>query len=523
MENKFSMVIVAKNLFDSVNSDSYEGYLCIEENRIAKKGIGQPPKEILNQAEQVLNFEEELVMPGITDTHTFFTGYAVFHLGADLSKVQDNEKGLIILKAYEEEHQSPGAVFGHGWDPEKWNRQEAEKMLEEHYPEKAVILFAADRSTCIMNQAASDIYKFTSDTCYPESYYRIMREYLNDRKFIEKEFSDYMKMMNSRGVTTVKEMGFDDFYGFTDYLKEMEKAQKIHLRTFFMSQPVGAKMDLEYARNMRDMFTGDKIRFSGFNRMTDGTIADHKGDLKKPYERKLYTCGIRIPYEEIEADVLAADKEDFRWTLHAQGDGAVGKITGIYEKCKMVNGKLKNHHAVTDMEFTDPADLERLGEIGAAAELYFQIMSLDSAEVLLENIEKTIGTERGKYYWNRRKMLDSGMTLSGATDLPLLFTSVPESIYYSCGGYMDGREEPFQKENTLEVSELLKAWTIGGQKNLDMNDKLGTLEEGKLADITVFDKNLLIIDMREAKKAKVILTIMDGKIVYGENQDNRRG
>ena len=81
-------------------------------------------------------------------------------------------------------------------------------MLEEKFPNKAVIIFSADRSCCIMNQKARNIYQFSAETCYPESYYRIMREYLNDREFIKKEFSDYMKMMNSRGVTTVKEMGF---------------------------------------------------------------------------------------------------------------------------------------------------------------------------------------------------------------------------------------------------------------------------------------------------------------------------
>ena len=48
---------------------------------------------------------------------------------------------------------------------------------------------------------------------------------------------------------------------------------------------------------------------------------------------------------------------------------------------------------------------------------------------------------------------------------------------------MDGRAEAFQSENTLTVPELLKAWTIGGQKNLGMEEVLGTLEEGKLADI----------------------------------------
>ena len=229
-----------------------------------------------------------------------------------------------------------------------------------------------------------------------------------------------------------------------------------------------------------------------------------------------HISGIEIPYDEIEADVLAADAEGFRWSLHAQGDGAVGKIAGIYDKCEKVNGKLKNRHAITDMEFTDPKDLETLGAMGVTAELYFQIMSLDPAEVLLENIEKTIGKERGKYYWNRRKMQDAGMILSGATDLPLLITSVPESVYYSCGGFMDGREEAFQPENTLTVSELLKAWTIGGQRNLGMEEKLGTLEEGKLADIAVFDRNLLEIDKKKAREAKVIMTIMDGKVVYQE-------
>lgn len=514
MSKNFSMVIAARNLFDSVNPEAYEGYLCLKDNRIIQQDTGKPPQEILDQAEQVLRFEEELVMPGITDTHTFFTGYAIFHIGADVSGVQDNEAGLAVLQRYDEAKQPPGALFGHGWDPAKWDQQAGERMLEEYYPDKAVILFAADRSSCIMNQKARETYQFTSDTCYPESYYRIMREYLNDHAFMEKEFSDYMDMMNSRGVTTVKEMGFDDFYGFTDYLKEMEASEKLRLRTFFMSQPVGAGMNLEYARSMRDTFTGDKIRFSGFNRMTDGTIAAYKGDLKKPYENQDFTCTLQVPYEEIEADVLAADREDFRWTLHAQGDGAVGRIAEIYDKCKKQDGKLKNRHAVTDMEFTDPKDLEKLGAMGVTAELYFQIMSLDPAEVLIENIEKTIGSERGRYYWNRRKMQDSGMNLSGATDLPLLITSVPESVYYSCGGYMDGREEPFQTENTITVSELLKAWTIGGQKNLGMDDRLGTLEEGKLADIAVFDRNLLTADKRSVREAEAVMTIMDGNIVY---------
>ena len=514
MSKKYSFLIQAKHVFDGKQKSTYEGFLCLKDKQIVKMGKGKASQKIQEEAEEILEFDKELVMPGVTDTHTFFTGYAVFHLGVDVSEIKTNEEGEKALKAYEEEKHPKNVLFGHGWKPTQWKQKDGEQMLEEAFPDKPVILFAEDRGSCIMNEKAKEVYQFTSDSCYPESYYRIMKEYLNDREFIEKELKDYAAMLNSRGVTSVKEMGFDDFYGFTDYLKEIENSDNLHLRFFFMSQPVGAPMNLEYAKRMREKFKGDKIRFSGFNRMTDGTIADYKGELKKPYEKKDFVCSIDIPWNEIEQDVLEADKEGFRWSLHAQGDGAVAKIAKIYDKCKKVDGKLVNKQALTDMEFTSPEDLEKLGKIGANAELYFQIMSLDPGNVLKENIERTIGNERGKYYWNRRKMEDSGINLCGATDLPLLITSVPESIYYSCGGYMDGEEEPFQTENTLSAAEILKAWTLGGQKSLEMEDKLGTLEEGKIADIAIFDRDLTTENPKTVKDANVILTILDGKIIY---------
>lgn len=135
----------------------------------------------------------------------------------------------------------------------------------------------------MMNRKAEETYGFNPKECYPEAYHKIMPEYLNDREFIEPEFKDYMKLMNSRGVTTVKEMGFDDFYGFDSFLKEKEEQKELSLRTFFMSQPVGEGINIEHGKRMREKFQGDFIRFSGYNRMTDGTVASTKGDLLEPW------------------------------------------------------------------------------------------------------------------------------------------------------------------------------------------------------------------------------------------------
>lgn len=431
-----TLLICADHIFDAVTDQTYKGYVLIRGERIAEVVRGEAPAELAAETDQVIRFTDEMIMPGITDTHTFFIGWAIRHARGD---------------------------------------------EETDYSDEGIA--------------------------------RLMKTYVDRKSFMEREIADYCRMLNAQGVTTVKEMGFDDYYGFTEILKEKETDPDFTLRWFFMSQPVLKAMNLEYAREMRDRFTGDKVRFSGFNRMTDGTIASQKGDLKEPYENEDFTCSLNIDYEAIERDVLEADREGFRWSLHCQGDGAVARVASIYEKCSMENGRLKNRQSLTDMEFSAPEDLERLGAIGASAELYFQIMSLDPGEVVLENIANTIGPDRAKYYWNRRKMKDSGMNLCGATDLPLMIPNIPESIYYSAGGHLEGGEI-FNKQNTLTAAEVLKAWTSGGAYNLGMEDRIGTLEAGKYADIAVFDRDLTAPAQTKSKEANVVMTILNGQIVY---------
>ena len=177
-----------------------------------------------------------------------------------------------------------------------------------------------------------------------------------------------------------------------------------------------------------------------------------------------------------------------------------------------------NRHAVTDMEFSNPADLKKMGEIGVTGEIYFQIMSLDPADDVKKSIEETIGTERGKYFWNRRGMLDGGMTLSGATDLPLMITDIPEAIFQGCGGYFPDGKEQYNVQNTITIAEMLKAWTYGGAYNIGMEDKIGTLEAGKLADIAVLDRNVFEVPMSEMRDVKVSMTMVNGKPVYTKEQ-----
>lgn len=513
--NTAQTVLLSHCIFDGTGRAPFDGYVAVADGRILAVGAGPCPESLVTSETELIDLCNKTVSAGYTDVHCFFTGYTMGFVGVDLSKVASCEEILAAVKAYAETLSAGKPVLGHGWNS-KVLHPAGPHALDEAFGSRPVILFAAGGETCWMNTAAQKAYHFTPETCWPESYAELLPVVLGDRAYIEPEFRRYMQLMNSRGVTSVKEMGFDDYDGFTDVLADLEKDNALTLRVSFMTQPVRRNADLPYARAMRDKFKGEFVHFSGFNRMTDGSISQLCGDLKKPYNcAPDTTCAQEIDWKLIGDETRAVDAEGFRFSLHAQGDAAISKVLDIYETChRDEHGRVINRHSITDLEFSDPADLERMGKLGVIAEIYPQIQSIADRAGKLAMIEEKIGMERGKYYWNRRKMADSGVLLSCGTDLPLLIDDIPQSVYHAVGGYFPEGGEPFNKQNMLTVPELMTAWTRGGAYNLGQEKELGTLEAGKKADIAVLSGNIFTIPVEDARSLAVVLTMVGGKIVY---------
>ncbi len=343
----------------------------------------------------------------------------------------------------------------------------------------------------------------------------LLKEILNNREYIIPFFKNHMKMLNSKGITAVKEMGFDDYYGFTTILEELEKSNELSVRFHFMSQPMESAINIPYGISMREKFSSDFVKFSGFNMMTDGSVSDNCAEIKEPYLDMDTCCMQDINWDQIKADVLLADENGFRYSLHAQGDAAIHNAIEVLDNCqKTPDGKLKNRHAITDLEFSDASDFVKMGNIGIVGEIYPQIQSLAHRKDKLEMIDTKIGLDRGQNYWNRRSALDAGVTLSCGTDLPLLIDDIPESIYHAVGGLFPDSDLPFNQSNMISRAELLKAWTYGGAYNLSIEKKAGSLEVGKFADLVIFDGDLFKTDINSIKNIKVKYTYLAGNLVF---------
>jgi predicted amidohydrolase YtcJ len=506
-------ILKSTSIFTAADDTVRSGYIAIAKNQIVdvSETLNQ---NLVGESTEIMDLANRTVCPGFSDAHTFFTGWSMRYAGTDLSPASSAAEVINLAKSYAETLLPDKPVYGHGYAPSIPTGTPDE--LEEAFPNRPAILFNENAEQFWMNRTAINRYGFDNSADCNEVFWRLLEELLNDHAFSKPLFRQYMDMLNSRGITMTKEIGYDTFSSFTDVLKELEDSHQMTLRVNFMSQPVKEGANFSYGQNMREKFKNDFVRFSGYNRMTDGSISQRNGFLKQPYEGQpdLY-CAQEIDWDTIHSEVLNADREGFRFSLNAQGDASVAKSVDIFSECaKDNNGKLQNRHAITEAEFSDPEDLKRMGDLGIICEFYPQIQSIADREGKTSMINEMIGKNRGANYWNRRKMADYGVPLCCGTDLPLVIDNIPESIYYTVTGNFPDSTVPFNKENTLTVSEVLTAWTRGGAYDMCREHDLGTIESGKLADLAVFDCDVFSTPAENMRSASICMTISDGKIVY---------
>ena len=495
-------------VFEATSTKAHPGFVAVAGNRILSVGAGDGSRYV-DKRTVVHELGDALVTPGLTDAHCFFNGWLLQQAGVDLAGVSSLDEAISRASNW-----GRGAlVIGHDFPLALLPADKA--ALDEAFGDTPAVFVGECAEGMAMNTAAELTFGFTPAACWSEKAYRLLAALISDTSFSLPMYRRYQRMMNSYGVTSTKEMGYDDSWS-VDSVRDLEESGELTLRVSLMSQPVGRPFAIAYGTSLRERFSDDPfIDFSGFNQMTDGSISQHEGELKEPYLDADTHCALDIDWDEHARQVLEADAAGLRFSLHCQGDGAVAHALDIFERCRCdERGRVILRQAITDLEAADPADLERMARLGVTAEVYPLIQSIADRAGKTAMVSEKLGTKRGGHYWNRRKMIDSGVTVSCGTDLPMTVDDLGWGVYCACGGYFPEGGDPWNEQNMVTAGELLRAWCAGGAFDLMNEGRLGTLEAGKLADIAVFDTNVLAIDPRDARGTRCVLTMSDGRIVH---------
>lgn len=499
-------LITAKKIFTGKQPNPWlkNGYLIVENGKILELGSGDAPKS--HTYYHTYDYPFSTITPSFVDTHCFFWGYALGQFGIDMNECNSLHEILVQFEKSPSQYQNYYIGKNINFIP---TSDEIDEIFPQQIP---VILFHTKFDKFSLNKTASRILKLNSGDYIPEKMTSIIKLMLSNERFISKTLNQYVELMNRKGVTTVKEMIFDDGYGYLEWLK---KNLPTTLQIHFMSQPVTEPINIDFGHYAKEKLSSPQLIFSGFNLMTDGSISQWQGHLKDAYADCPITGSEEIDYDVIRNAVFEADKNGFRFSLHAQGDGAVSECINIFSECRRdINEQLVNRHAITDLELMTDSDAVRMGWLGITAEIYPQIQSLYAGDEKVKLTKSRVGESRISLYWNRQKLKENQVTLSCATDLPLLYPDIPASLYHACGGFFSTSKIPFNVQNTLSRESILTAWTYGGCYNLGLESRQGKLQLDYIANLAVINGDLEEASLEEIRSLSVIACFKEGTLLF---------
>jgi predicted amidohydrolase YtcJ len=243
----------------------------------------------------------------------------------------------------------------------------------------------------------------------------------------------------------------------------------------------------------------------------DGALGAHGAWLLEPYSDLPASTGLNTtPVEEIKETARLAIENGFQLCTHAIGDRANREILDIYEEAFSAHPDKKDlRWRVEHAQHLSPSDIPRFGRLGIIPSMQGVHCTSDGPWVI-----KKLGENRareGAYVW--RDLIKGGAVICNGTDSPVEDINPIPCFYATVSRKMkDGTV--FFPDQRLSREEALRTYTLNGAYASFQEDLLGSLQPGKLADITVLSQDIMTVPEDDILKTKVVMTIVGGRVLY---------
>jgi predicted amidohydrolase YtcJ len=351
-----------------------------------------------------------------------------------------------------------------------------------------------------------------------------------DRDKNRSGIATFLDFLVSHGVTTLMDAGntyySDEVY---EYISELDRAGELPLRyegtyhIFLPGQEHGAIAGL---KKLRRKYEGDRLKLRTVKIHFDGSNENRTGAVLEPYSDDPGNRGDTVlNTDQLRDFILALSENRFDLHLHTVGDRAVRIALDATEAAEAATaGQLHTRVAVSHLDIIDPADYPRFKKLGVTAQYTPSWHGSNFNDPVLN----ALGEERYARTLIARPLFDDGANVSFSSDAtsmsgaygmsganPYLGMQVAHNRQYPqdvVGGTPEIRGPESER---LPMELVIRAYTLGGAYQLRMEDDLGSIETGKLADLVVLDRNLFEIDRYDIQNARPVAVIMEGEIVRG--------
>jgi predicted amidohydrolase YtcJ len=478
---------------------------------------------------RIVELRGRLVVPGFNDAHVHLLDGGFGLLSVDLRDAKD-EADLVRRIGGHARTLPKGTWIQQGnWDHEAWpsRRLPTRQLLDTVTPDHPVCVNRLDGHMALANSLALKLAGITRDTKDPPGG-TIERDAAGEPTGIVKDNawdlvlravpppSREMNLRAARaalaeaarvGVTTIQDnSSIDALPTYQDLRARGELTARI-----YVWRPISAFEALAQS-GARTGLGDDWIRLGALKIMSDGAMGSGTAAFFEPYADDPRTSGLLLyPVEELNEMILEADAGGYQLAVHAIGDRANSLVLSAFEAAVAAHGPRDRRLRIEHAQVVRKADLARYKALDVIASIQPSHCIDD-----MRWAEKRIGPVRARDSYNFRSFLAAGVRVAFGTDWfvePLdprlgLYAAVTRELP---GGGPPGGWLPDEK---ISLDDAIDLYTRGSAYAEFADERKGTLEAGKLADLVVFAKDLFAVRPREILGTPVDLTVAGGRIVF---------
>jgi len=519
--------------------------VAIKDGMILNLGNNQDVLAHTGDNTEVMDLQGKTMTPGFIESHGHLMGIGYNKLELDLMYVKTYDE-LVEKVAEAVAKAEPGDwITGRGWHQDKWI-EKPEKMvkgfqtnepLNEVSPDNPVFLRHASGHASFANEAALEmagISNLTGERPGEVEGGEIIVDELGNPTGVlterasglvarlvpaetperaEEALTLALQELVEKGITSFHDAGSGQ--AVIDLVQKFKDEGKLTVRQYIMltgRQP--ELLEQWYEKGPMIDSADHMLTVRSIKLNCDGALGPRGAWLLEDYtDRPGHRGHETLPMEVVTEVSEKALPLGFQVCSHAIGDRANQEILDRYEGAFAKFPDATDHRfRIEHAQHLHPDDIPRFGELGVIAAMQAIHLSSDRPWAIDRLGEKRIID--GAYVW--QKLFQTGARICNGTDAPVEPVDPIPSFYASVTrktleGLPEGGYEGDQK---MTREQALKSYTLDGAYAEFEEDFKGSIEIGKAADFTVFDKDIMTVHEDEILDTKVKMTVVAGKVVY---------
>jgi len=515
------LILISSSIFTG-EKRIRDGGIVIEGDKVTFVGSREEALGKARRGDIVVDLNGYTVLPGFQDAHLHLLGLSLSDRILDLRDVDS----IDVLKekvAEQAEKLGPGKwIVGRGWDQEKFieKRYPTRRDLDDAAPRNPVLLTRVCGHIAVANTLALKIAGVWGGSAVKETGVEfdengdptgVLKENaveLVAKAVPEPSLSELAEILK-KGIDRLLAAGLTTIHAMSVTEKEFKALQllrskgqlKIKVRVYF---------DLEAWKRLKDTDLlvspeDDFIRVMGVKVFADGSLGGRTAALQEPYSDKPDVKGdLLMPKKELSDLFKQALKHGFQVAVHAIGDRAIKEVLEAARASGIRGDLLRIEH----VSVVTPTIIEDIRDVSPYLIVQPHFILSDWW------IVRRLGEERSRFAYAFKSLLAARGILAASSDAPVEPFNPWLGVY---AAVLRGEKEKielynFTRGEKLSIDEAIKMYTV--YPAIVSKDQTGLISEGRKADIIVVDGNPFEASGEELPKIRVLMTIVNGEIVY---------